>query len=101
MATIIAINAVSLFRENLCFLLGRSPGPEYLAEIERLACSVPGVLGVHGLRAEYIGPEAVHADMHIEEADRTAEKVNEQIHQGLTPVTASSTWMQQNQRMCR
>jgi len=89
-ATIIAITAIGVFRENLSFLLGRSPGPEYLAEVERLARSVPGVLGVHDLRAEYIGPDTVHAGMHIEvqrgtpieEADRIAEEVRERVHQG-------------------
>ena len=44
-ATIIAINAIGLFRENSSMLLGRSPGPEYLARIEQMARSVPGVLG--------------------------------------------------------
>jgi len=89
-ATIIAINAIGLFRENLCMLLGRSPGPEYLDNVERLALSVPGVLGVHDLRAEYIGPEIVHAGMHIvvqrglpiEEADRIVEQVSRQVHEG-------------------
>lgn len=89
-ATIIAINAIGLFRENLSMLLGRSPGPEYMANVKRLALSVPGVLGVHDLRAEYIGPETVHAGMHIvvqrglpiEEADRIVEQVNQQIHGG-------------------
>lgn len=88
-ATIIAVKAVGLFRENLSFLLGRSPGPEFLAEVERLARSVPGVLGVHDLRAEYIGPETIHAGMHIvvrrgipiEEADRIAQEVRERVHQ--------------------
>jgi cation diffusion facilitator family transporter len=87
-ATIIAINAIGLFRENLCFLLGRSPGSEFLAKVESLARSVEGVLGVHDLRAEYIGPDTVHAGMHIEvrpelpveEADRIAEEVREQVH---------------------
>jgi cation diffusion facilitator family transporter len=65
-ATIIAITAIGVFRENLSFLLGRSPGPEYLAEVERLVRSVEGVLGVHDLRAEYIGLDTVHAGMHIE-----------------------------------
>jgi ferrous-iron efflux pump FieF len=71
-------------------LLGRSPGPEHLANIECLALSVPGVLGVHDLRAEYIGPNVVHAGLHIvvqrglpiEEADRIAEQVNDKLHQG-------------------
>lgn len=89
-ATLIAINAIGLFRENASFLLGRSPEPEYLAEVERLARSVPGVLGVHDLRAEYIGPGTVHAGMHIEvqrglpveEAERIAKEVQDRIHQG-------------------
>lgn len=89
-ATIIAYNAIGLFRENSSFLLGRSPGPEYLAQVERLARSVRGVLGVHDLRAEYIGPDTVHAGLHlevqrglpIEEAERIAEEVRQQVHQG-------------------
>jgi divalent metal cation (Fe/Co/Zn/Cd) transporter len=52
--------------------------------------SVPGVLSVHDLRAEYIGPDTVHAGMHIvvqraisiEEADRIAKEVRERVHQG-------------------
>lgn len=87
-ATIIAYNAVGLFRENASFLLGRSPGREYLARIERLARAVPGVLGVHDLRAETIGPGIVHAGMHIvvrrglpiEEAERIAETVHQTVH---------------------
>jgi cation diffusion facilitator family transporter len=39
-ATIIAIKAIGLFRENVCFLLGRSPGPEFLARVESLASVV-------------------------------------------------------------
>lgn len=87
-ATIIAYNAVGLFRENLCFLMGRSPGPQFLAEVQSVAHSVEGVLGVHDLRAEYVGPDTVHTGMHIEvqrgtaieEADRIAEEVRERIH---------------------
>ena len=90
-ATIIAFNAVGLFRENLSFLLGRSPGPEFLKTIESIARSVEGVLGVHDLRAEYIGPDTVHIGMHIEvqkgspieEADRIAEEVREQVHKSI------------------
>ena len=87
-ATIIAYNAIGLFRENMSFLLGRSPGQEYLRRIEDITHSVEGVLGVHDLRAEYIGPDTVHIGMHIEvqkgmpveEADRIAEDVREKVH---------------------
>jgi cation diffusion facilitator family transporter len=87
-ATIIAVNAIGLFRENMCLLIGRSPGPEYLDEIERLARAVPGVMDVHDLRAEYVGPDLIHADMHIEvqqgmpieEANRITTQVIHQVH---------------------
>ncbi|MEW5940762.1 MAG: cation diffusion facilitator family transporter [Chloroflexota bacterium] len=87
-ATIIAYNAVGLFRENLSFLLGRSPGADYLNKMQEVARSVPGVLGVHDLRAEYIGPETIHAGMHIEvvhgtpieEAERISDEVTRRIH---------------------
>ncbi len=87
-ATIIAYNAIGLFRENLSFLLGRSPGQEFIKTIEGIALSVEGVLGVHDMRAEYIGPETVHVGMHIEvqkgtpieEASRIADVVREKVH---------------------
>jgi cation diffusion facilitator family transporter len=91
-ATIIAYNGIKLFLENFSFLLGRSPGPEYLEKLEILARSVPGVLGIHDLRAEYIGPDTIHAGMHvevsrgtsIEDADRIAHEVEEKIHAGIS-----------------
>lgn len=87
-ATIIAYNAIGLFRENLSFLLGRSPGADYLNKIQSTARTVPGVLGVHDLRAEYIGPQIIHAGMHIEvasgtaieKAERIADEVMHRIH---------------------
>ena len=89
-ATTIAWNAIKLFRENASFLLGRAPGPDFQARVEHEARSVPGVLGVHDYRAEYVGPDVVHAGMHIEvarglpieEADRIAENVKRRIHEG-------------------
>ena len=39
--------------------------PGFLAKVETMACLVPGLLGVHDLRAEYIGPDTIHAGMHI------------------------------------
>ncbi|HLC05051.1 MAG TPA: cation diffusion facilitator family transporter [Anaerolineales bacterium] len=91
-ATIIAYNGLKLFLENFSFLLGRSPGSEYLSRLEQLARSVPGVIGVHELRAEYIGPDVVHAGMHIEvqpgitieEAERIRREVDVKVHQGIS-----------------
>jgi cation diffusion facilitator family transporter len=64
-ATIIGVNGVALFRENLSYLVGRSPGPEIMAKIETTVRSVEGVMDVHAFRAQYIGPDAVHAELHI------------------------------------
>lgn len=87
-ASVVAFTAVGLLRENSSFLLGRAPGPEFLAEVERAARSVAGVAGVHDLRAEYIGPEVVHVGMHVEvdpvlpirDADRIVREVDERVH---------------------
>jgi cation diffusion facilitator family transporter len=88
-ATIIAINALGLFRDNLSFLLGRSPGPEFLARVKEAARSVEGVLDVRELRAEYVGPDIVHAGLHlvvprglpVEDAHRIAETVRARVHE--------------------
>ena len=87
-ATIIAFNAVKLFRENLSMLIGRSPGREYINEVKHLALSVPGVQEVHSVRAEYIGPQEVHVVLHIRvdprtpvvEANRIAEQVEKRVY---------------------
>jgi ferrous-iron efflux pump FieF len=87
-ATIIAINAVGLFRENLSFLLGRAPESQLMEAIRQTALSTPGVLSVHNLRAEMIGPEIVHTALHIEvkcgmpieQADAIATEVKARIH---------------------
>ena len=92
-ASIIAYNGIRLFLDNFSSLLGRSPGPDFLARLESLARSVPGVIGVHELRAEYVGPEAIHAGMHVEvqagitveEADRIRREVEGRIHESASP----------------
>jgi len=66
-ATIIAYNGVRLSCDNFSFLIGRSPGKEFLSEVERLARSGSGRHGgPPALRAEYVGPNTVHAGMHVE-----------------------------------
>ena len=65
-ATIIAFNAIKLFRENIGLVVGQSPGPEIMSKLEQLAMSVEGVKGVHKVRAEYVGPDVIHADLDIE-----------------------------------
>jgi len=89
-ATLIALNALALFRENASLLLGRSPGPEFLARVESIARAVPGVVAVRDLRAEYVGPDTVHAGLRVEvardlplaEAARIAREIEDRVHVG-------------------
>jgi cation diffusion facilitator family transporter len=86
-ATIIAYNGIGLLRNNASFLLGRAPGREYLAELEEAALSVPGVVGVRDIRAEYVGPNEVLSGMHVQvppdlvlvEAIRIADEVRQRV----------------------
>jgi cation diffusion facilitator family transporter len=89
-ATLIAVSAIALFRENASLLLGRSPGPEFLGRLESIARSVPGVVAVRDLRAEYVGPETVHAGLRVEvapdlpvaEAARIVREIESRVHEG-------------------
>lgn len=86
---IIAISGVYLFKDNIHYLVGRSPGKQFMEKLELTAKSVKGVLGVHDFRAEYVGPDIVHTGFHIEvakgtpieEADRIAEEVRGKVSQ--------------------
>lgn len=89
-ATIIAVNAVKLFGENMSYLLGRAPSAEDMAKLEATARSVAGVLEVHDLRAEYIGPDVLHADIHIRVAPTLtvveAHSIAHQVDQLIEPL---------------
>jgi cation diffusion facilitator family transporter len=77
-ATIIAINAIKIFRENLGLVLGKSPEPDTIEKISRIAQTTPGVLSVVGPWAEYVGPDTLHVDMQIRVASGiTIEAANE------------------------
>ncbi len=88
-AAIIALGGIYLFKDNVHYLIGRAPDREFMGKVEFTAKSVKGVLGVHDLKAEYVGPDVVHVDFHIEvakgtpieEADRIAEEAREKVHQ--------------------
>ncbi len=67
-ATIIAINAIGVFRDNLGLVLGESPDPAYIEKVRKIAESTEGVLGVVGPWAEYIGPDSIHVDLQIKVA---------------------------------
>jgi len=86
-ATVITLSGLYLFKDNVHYLLGRAPSREFITKVESTAKSVEGVLDVHDLRAEYVGPNVVHTGFHIEvakgtpieEADRIAEEVKERV----------------------
>ncbi|MBX5328235.1 MAG: cation diffusion facilitator family transporter [Candidatus Bathyarchaeota archaeon] len=86
-ATVIALSGIYLFKDNVHYLVGKALGRQFLEKIESTAKSVKGVLDVHDLKAEYVGPNIIHTGFHIEvargtsieEADRIAEEVKEKI----------------------
>lgn len=86
---VIVIGGLYLFRDNVHYLLGRAPSKQFMENIRSVAKSVRGVLGVHDLRAEYVGPNVVHSGFHIEvargtpieEADRISEEVQKKVSQ--------------------
>ena len=86
-ATVIVFSGLYLFKDNVHYLLGRAPSREFMERVESTAKSVKGVLGVHDLKAEYIGPNIIHTGFHIEvakgtlieEADKIAEEVEERV----------------------
>ena len=86
-ATVIAIGGLYLFKDNVHYLVGRAPSRQFMEKVESTAKSVKGVLGVHDLKAEYVGRTIVHAGFHvevakgtpIEEADRIAHEVEKRV----------------------
>jgi cation diffusion facilitator family transporter len=81
------LSGLYLFRDNVSYLMGKSPGSDFVIKVVSTANTVKGVLGVHDLKAEYVGPKVVHASLHIdvargtpiEKADRIAHRVEKKI----------------------
>lgn len=57
--------ALAAWQENLRYLTGAGASREIREEIAGVAAQVPGVLGVHQVITEYVGPRLV-ADLHID-----------------------------------
>ena len=51
--------------ENLGYLTGRGAPPELTAQIVAAASAVPGVLGVHQVIADHVGPQ-LRVDIHVD-----------------------------------
>lgn len=52
-------------RQNIDYLMGKSPARELVERIRATAAGVAGVRGVHDVRAHYVG-HRVHVELHIE-----------------------------------
>ena len=61
----IAVQGWLLGMANLRYVMGGAPSPETLADIARTARQVEGVVGVHDVRAHYVG-DVLHVELHIE-----------------------------------
>jgi len=74
--------------ENVGYLTGKAPSFEICEEIKRRALSVPNVLGIHDLKAHYVG-NRLHVELHIEvppelslkEAHDVSEEVKKRIEE--------------------
>ncbi|NJE02077.1 cation diffusion facilitator family transporter [Thermococcus sp. JdF3] len=57
--------ALEIILENVGYLTGKAPSFKVCEEIKRRALGVSNVLGVHDLRAHYVGSK-LHVELHIE-----------------------------------
>ncbi|WP_457753023.1 cation diffusion facilitator family transporter [Thermococcus sp.] len=87
-AIFIAKVALEIVMRNVNYLTGTSPPFEICEKIEKIALSVDNVVGVHDLRAHYVGPK-LHVELHIEvlpnltlkEAHDVSEEVKRRIEE--------------------
>nr|MDO8098636.1 cation diffusion facilitator family transporter [Candidatus Njordarchaeota archaeon] len=88
---IIVVGGLYLFKDNFNYLVGRAPDRQYMEKVKSVANSVKGVLGVHDLIAEYVGPNMIHTGFHIEVARGTpiekAGRISEEVHEKVQRAT--------------
>ena len=65
-ALFIMWSGVSLVKETVSPLLGEAPDPEMVSDIETIANSYDGVIGIHDLAVHNYGPGKVFASLHVE-----------------------------------
>lgn len=61
----ILVSGAQMGWRNLGFLMGASPAEAELQRIRQQAATVPEVLGVHDVRAHYVG-DVLHVEVHVE-----------------------------------
>jgi len=52
-------------RQNIDYLMGKSPGQELVDRIRDITLEIRGVSGVHDVRAHYVG-HRIHVEVHVE-----------------------------------
>jgi len=75
-------NAAAILMENLGYLTGRAAEPELQERIQTTAQNVDGVLGVHRIIADYVGPQVrveLHVDVDSEIPFRTAHAISNAV----------------------
>ncbi len=91
---IVLKTAFDIGRENVNNIMGTVPSHDVLVDIKRAALSVEGVLGVHDVKINYVGPYA-SLDLHVEvtddltlkEAHKIAHDVEKKVIEGVEVVT--------------
>lgn len=93
-AIMVLKTAFDVGRENINNILGTVPSKEILDDINKSALSVDGVLGIHNVRINYLGPYAsvelhvtVAQDLSLKEAHEIAHNVEEKIIQDIEVVS--------------
>lgn len=85
-ALYIGHSGYALGRENVERLMGKAPPEERQAQLRLVGASIPGVLGVHDLRAHYLGTE-ISLHVHIVVVDtltvREAHDIGEAVRKAL------------------
>ncbi len=74
--------AWEILYENLGYLTGRGAPPELVAQIVVVASSVPGILGVHQVIADHVGPQLrvdIHVDVDGEMTLRQAHAITDRV----------------------
>ncbi len=94
MALVILKSAWSVGRQSIDMLMDRELPDAERAEIERRACAVAGVIGIHDLRTRRAGPD-VFIDLHLELDDQMplidAHLISDAVEQAVMACTPNAS----------
>ena len=94
-ALLICRNGYRLFKENVTYLLGKSPDEEVYIRIKEVVESFSEVLDVHDVIAIHIGENSLHVDMHVtvredmtvKEADELTKKIARKLMEEIPEIS--------------